>query len=170
LTRLTAPATDGRFLRYIIFPDGRNFAQVMIAEGYGVEFTFRLPYRYLERFKAAEREAREQQRGLWAPDACGRSGSAEAMNRPHARGRAIRALLASAPSGAPTLLWPRRTRDRPQPKHALMVLPRPMALSSPALSASTPGCDALIAPQPFATARFRMVLGQGAIVGLRRID
>jgi micrococcal nuclease len=54
----------------VILPDGRNFAEVMIAEGYGFEFTYRLPYRYRERFKAAGREARERQRGLWAPDAC----------------------------------------------------------------------------------------------------
>jgi micrococcal nuclease len=60
----------GRLLRYIILPDGRNFAEVMIGEGYGFEFTYRLPYRYQERFKAAQRDAREQERGLWAPGAC----------------------------------------------------------------------------------------------------
>jgi micrococcal nuclease len=60
----------GRVLRYIWLPDGRNFALVMVSEGYGFEFTYRFPCRYQAEFKAAEREAREQQRGLWAPGAC----------------------------------------------------------------------------------------------------
>jgi micrococcal nuclease len=59
-----------RLLRYVWLPDGRNVAEVMIAEGYGFEFTYRFPYRHQARFKAAERQAREQQRGLWAPEAC----------------------------------------------------------------------------------------------------
>ncbi len=33
----------GRLLRYIWLPDGRNFAEVMMADGYGHEYTFRLP-------------------------------------------------------------------------------------------------------------------------------
>lgn len=41
----------------------------MIREGYGHEYTYRIPHRYQERFKAAEREAREQG-GLWAPETC----------------------------------------------------------------------------------------------------
>jgi micrococcal nuclease len=60
-----------RLLRYIWLPDGRNVAEVMIAEGYGFEFAYRLPYRYQERFRAAQRAAREAGRGLWAPGACG---------------------------------------------------------------------------------------------------
>jgi micrococcal nuclease len=62
----------GRLLRYIMLPDGRNFAEVMIAEGYGFEFTYRLPYREQARFQAAQRQARAEGRGLWAPGACGR--------------------------------------------------------------------------------------------------
>lgn len=54
----------GRLLRYVWLPNGRNFAEVMIREGYGHEYTYRLPYKHQERFKAAEREAREQGRGL----------------------------------------------------------------------------------------------------------
>jgi micrococcal nuclease len=41
----------------------------MVAEGYGFEFSYRLPYRYQAWFKAAERAAREAQRGQWAPGA-----------------------------------------------------------------------------------------------------
>jgi endonuclease YncB( thermonuclease family) len=60
----------GRLLRYVILTDGRNVAEVMIAEGYGFEFTYWFPYRYQSEFKAAEREARQRQRGLWAPRRC----------------------------------------------------------------------------------------------------
>ncbi|HEX7127033.1 MAG TPA: thermonuclease family protein [Thermodesulfobacteriota bacterium] len=60
----------GRLLAYLILPDGRNFAEVMIADGYGFEYTYRLPYRYRDRFRAAQDRARTRQRGLWAPGAC----------------------------------------------------------------------------------------------------
>ncbi len=60
----------GRLLRYIVLADGRNVAEVMIAEGYGFEYTYRLPYRDQDRFRAAQREARAGGRGLWRPGAC----------------------------------------------------------------------------------------------------
>ncbi len=60
----------GRLLRYIRLPDGRNFAELMIAEEYGFEFTYRLPYREQTRFRAAQRQARTEGRGLWAPGVC----------------------------------------------------------------------------------------------------
>jgi micrococcal nuclease len=59
-----------RLLRYVWTSDGRNFGVEMIREGYAHEYTFRTPYRYQAQFKAAEREAREQHRGLWALDTC----------------------------------------------------------------------------------------------------
>lgn len=59
-----------RLLRYIWPPDGRNVAEGMIGEDYGVEYTYRLPCRYQDRFQAVQREARAAGRGLWAP-ACG---------------------------------------------------------------------------------------------------
>ena len=63
--------TFGRLLRYIILPDGRNFSQVMIEEGYGFEYTFRSnPHTYQTEFQTAQRQARENQRGLWSPDTC----------------------------------------------------------------------------------------------------
>ena len=42
----------------------------MIADGYAFENTYDLPYRYQTEFKAAERDARTQERGLWSPNAC----------------------------------------------------------------------------------------------------
>ena len=59
----------GRTLAYIFLKDGTNFNHFMIAEGYGHEYTYNLPYKYQEEFKAAERAAREQKRGLWADNA-----------------------------------------------------------------------------------------------------
>jgi len=59
-----------RLLRYLWLADGRHFNLEMIREGYAHEYTFRTAYRYQAEFKAAEREARESRRGLWAPDTC----------------------------------------------------------------------------------------------------
>ncbi len=68
----TQAGTDryGRTLAYVWLPDWRLFEYVMIAEGYGHEYTYDIPYRFQDQLKAAQRDAREQSRGLWAPDAC----------------------------------------------------------------------------------------------------
>jgi len=65
----------GRLLAYVyvqadVRPEGILVNEYMIAEGYGHEYTYNLPYRYQAEFKAAERRAREEKRGLWAEDAC----------------------------------------------------------------------------------------------------
>ena len=60
----------GRALRYAWLSDGRLFNLEMVAQGYAFEYTYNLPYKYQAQFKQAERDAREQQRGLWAPSAC----------------------------------------------------------------------------------------------------
>lgn len=59
-----------RLLRYIFLEDGTNFSKSMISDGYAHEYTFQVPYRYMEVFKETEKEAREAKRGLWADDAC----------------------------------------------------------------------------------------------------
>jgi micrococcal nuclease len=60
----------GRLLAYLWLPDGRNFAEAMLAEGYAFEYTYRLPYLYQAAFKAAAAGARAHALGLWAPDTC----------------------------------------------------------------------------------------------------
>lgn len=50
--------------------DGTLFNRYMIAEGYGHEYTYRIPYRFQADFKAAEAAARAQKKGLWADGAC----------------------------------------------------------------------------------------------------
>ena len=60
----------GRTLAYVFLPDGKNFNELMIAEGYGHEYTYNLPYKYQAEFKQAEKSAREEKKGLWADGAC----------------------------------------------------------------------------------------------------
>ena len=55
-----------RLLRYIFLEDGTNFSKLMISDGYAREYTYQVPYRYMEEFKETEKEAREAKRGLWA--------------------------------------------------------------------------------------------------------
>ena len=59
-----------RLLRYVWLPDGRLFNLQTIAAGYAHEYTYDLPYKYQAQFKAAERQAREAEIGLWSPTTC----------------------------------------------------------------------------------------------------
>ena len=56
----------GRTLAYIYLPDGTLLNAEIIRQGYGFAYT-RFPYRRVQEFVGLEREAREQERGLWAP-------------------------------------------------------------------------------------------------------
>lgn len=60
----------GRLLRYVFLEDGTHFNELMIREGYAHEYTYDLPYKYQGQFKAAESNAKQDERGLWASDAC----------------------------------------------------------------------------------------------------
>ena len=60
----------GRTLAYVFLSNGTLFNEYMIAEGYGHEYTYNLPYKYQREFKAAEARAREEKKGLWADDTC----------------------------------------------------------------------------------------------------
>ncbi len=60
----------GRLLRYVWLPDGRLVNLELIRQGYAFEYTYDRPYKYQAVFKEAERDARAQQRGLWAPATC----------------------------------------------------------------------------------------------------
>lgn len=58
----------GRLLLYIW--QGEIFVnEVMVREGFAHEYTYNLPYKYMDQFKEAEKEARENRKGLWG-DAC----------------------------------------------------------------------------------------------------
>ena len=60
----------GRLLRYV-FLDGLNFNKLMISEGYAHEYTYQSkPYKYTEEFINAQKQARENKKGLWADNVC----------------------------------------------------------------------------------------------------
>ncbi|MDO8482012.1 MAG: thermonuclease family protein [bacterium] len=61
----------GRLLAYVYMEDGTLFNKFMIAEGYGHEYTYNIPYKYQKEFKAAEKTARGEQKGLWAETIAG---------------------------------------------------------------------------------------------------
>jgi len=55
----------GRTLAYVYLEDGTFVNAEIIRQGYGFAYT-QYPFKYLEEFRAYEREAREKGRGLWA--------------------------------------------------------------------------------------------------------
>jgi len=56
----------GRTLAYVYLEDGTFLNAEIIKRGYGFANT-RFPFKYLEEFRQYEREARENERGLWSP-------------------------------------------------------------------------------------------------------
>lgn len=56
-----------RTLAYLYLPDGTFVNAEIVRQGYGFAYT-RFPFKHLETFKQHERDARENKRGLWAPD------------------------------------------------------------------------------------------------------
>lgn len=60
----------GRLLRYVYLSDGSLLNKTIIAEGYGYEYTYNVPYRYMNEFKDAERTAQKLEKGLWADGVC----------------------------------------------------------------------------------------------------
>lgn len=60
----------GRLLRYVYLSDGSLLNKTIIAEGYGYEYTYNVPYRYMNEFKDAERTAQKLEKGLWAKGVC----------------------------------------------------------------------------------------------------
>lgn len=62
----------GRLLRHVVLPDGRLAAQVLIAGGYGREYTYAADYRHQSAFRSAQAQARGAARGIWSPTCAGR--------------------------------------------------------------------------------------------------
>ena len=58
-----------RFLAYV-FLDWVNINQKMIADWYGWEYTYNLPYKYQDEFKKAQRVAEQNNLWLWSANAC----------------------------------------------------------------------------------------------------
>lgn len=55
----------GRMLAYVYLLDGTFVNAEIIKQGYGFAYT-KYPFKYLEKFREYERQARENHRGLWA--------------------------------------------------------------------------------------------------------
>jgi len=53
-----------RTLAYVFLEDGTFLNAEIIKQGYGFAYT-RFPFKHLDEFRRYEREAREQERGLW---------------------------------------------------------------------------------------------------------
>ena len=73
----------GRTLAYVHLADGTFANAEIIRRGYGHAYT-RFPFRYLDRFRRLEREARSAGRGLWDPAAAPARAGAAAGNPPSA--------------------------------------------------------------------------------------
>lgn len=58
-----------RLLRYV-YLDGKLINQQLITEGFAIEYTYDLPYRYQQEFRGAQKVAQEQNLGLWDPNTC----------------------------------------------------------------------------------------------------
>ena len=54
----------GRLLAYVYLMDGTFLNAEIIKQGYGFAY-IKYPFRYMEEFRQYEREARENERGLW---------------------------------------------------------------------------------------------------------
>lgn len=91
----------GRLLAYVWMPDGRNFGEAMIADGFAHEYTYNLPYAYLDSFKAAQDAATANQSGLWSPATC-----AGDTTQPADSVAAAPALLAPASDPPPSYAGP----------------------------------------------------------------
>ena len=64
----------GRTLAYVHLEDGTFANAEIVRRGYGHAYT-RFPFRYLDRFRRLEREARAAGRGLWNPGAAAAASS-----------------------------------------------------------------------------------------------
>jgi micrococcal nuclease len=69
--RLTGDPTQSdrdrfdRLLRHVALPDGRQVAEILIAGGFGEEYTYDAPYAGRDAYRAAQEAAREAGSGIW---------------------------------------------------------------------------------------------------------
>jgi micrococcal nuclease len=70
--RLGVDPTDryGRALAYVWLADGRFFNLMLVQRGYAQVLTIPPNVDYADRFREAQRRARQAERGLWSPATC----------------------------------------------------------------------------------------------------
>ncbi|MFA7676156.1 MAG: thermonuclease family protein [Candidatus Shapirobacteria bacterium] len=59
-----------RLLRYVYLEDGTLVNKKLIEEGFGFEYTYKIPYKFQVEFKEAQKLAEEKKMGLWADSVC----------------------------------------------------------------------------------------------------
>ncbi len=102
-----------RSLRHVFTSDGANVAQVLIAGGFGREYTYNSAYAFQGQFRAAQVAAQKAKSGLWgacpsfgaaasAPKASPTS-TASSTSRPATPARPIAPSTAVKPAGACTI-------------------------------------------------------------------
>ena len=65
----------GRLLRHVALADGRQVARILIAGGFGEEYTYDEPYAGRAAYRAAEEAARDARRGIWGSGCRGSGGA-----------------------------------------------------------------------------------------------
>jgi len=67
------PTGDGRYvdyfdreLVYLTLPDGRDYMEHMISEGFAAEYRYRSDYQRMDTYRAAQKQAKEAGAGLWS--------------------------------------------------------------------------------------------------------
>lgn len=79
--RLAADPTQGdtdrygRLLRHVQLPDGRSVAELLIAGGFGREYTYAKPYAGQAAYRAAQATAQAARLGIWASGCTGPGGA-----------------------------------------------------------------------------------------------
>jgi micrococcal nuclease len=91
----------GRTLAYVFLSDGTFVNAEIIRQGHGFAYT-RFPFKYLEEFRALERNARERGVGLWAA-------SAQASSTSPARARGVSRRAENVAPTIPTAPIDQRT-------------------------------------------------------------
>ena len=60
----------GRLLRYVYLEDGTFVNDLLVREGYAYASAFPPDVKFADQFRAAQSEARDHKRGLWAEERC----------------------------------------------------------------------------------------------------
>lgn len=60
----------GRMLVYVYREDGLLVNKYLVEHGYAYEYTYNTPYKFQSEFKAAQKSAETNKRGLWADGVC----------------------------------------------------------------------------------------------------
>ena len=125
-----------RLLAYVFREDGLFVNKSLVAEGYGHEYTYDTPYKYQTQFKAAEVMAREEEKGLWASDACPTPAPKRASKSPSA-----------SKQTAPTAVTPVQ-EPAAQPAAAPQPTPLPQTQAQPKSQTPPPATAPMPEPTP----------------------